>query len=301
MRIRIIVFAALISSQLILAQSAGNSGMAFLKLGSGARNIALGDNGMTLANDATSIFYNPANLAMNENQEVFVAHNQWMQDASSEMLGVKFTFLGLPLGVGINATTIRGFEIRSQASAEKEGSFDIHYFSGAVSTGFSITDQIMGGIAIKYLYEGIYVDNADGIGFDFGARYNNLFPDFSMACALKNVGSMTKLKNEKTVLPAEFKLGGSYALPEYFPKFDFNAGVEFQKYLKDDNEHLNFGLETLYDKMFSIRLGYMTNYEAKGFCGGIGVTWHSVTFDYAFTPYSYDLGDGHTFSLKIGL
>jgi hypothetical protein len=301
MRIRVVILAALISSQLLFAQSAGNTGMAFLKLGSGARNVALGDNGMTMANDASAIFYNPANLALNQNQEVFIAHNTWLQDASSEVLGVKLNFFGLPIGVGINATTIRGFDIRTQATAEKDGSFDIHYFSGAVSSGFNITDQIIGGIAVKYLYEGIYVDEADGIGLDLGVRYNNLFPDFSMACAIKNIGSMTKLKNEKTVLPTEFKLGGAYTLPEYFPKFDFNAGVEFQKYLKDDNEHLNFGLETVYDKMFSIRLGYMTNYEAKGFCGGIGVTWHSITFDYAFTPYSLDLGNGNTFSLKIGL
>jgi hypothetical protein len=301
MRIRFLFLATLISSQLLLAQSAGNTGMAFLKLGSGARNIALGDNGMTMANDATSIFYNPANLALNQNQEIFVAHNQWLQDASSEMLGVKFNLLGLPIGIGINATTIRGFEIRTQATTEKDGSFDVHYFSGAVSTGFSITDQIMAGLAVKYLYEGIYVDESDGLAVDLGVRYNDIFPDFSMACAMKNIGSMTKLKNDKTVLPTEFKLGGSYVLPGYFPKFDFNAGVEFQKYLKDDNEHLNFGLETLYDKMFSIRLGYMTNYEAKGFSAGIGILWRSVAFDYAFTPYSYDLGNGHTFSLKIGL
>jgi hypothetical protein len=45
----------------------------------------------------------------------------------------------------------------------------------------------------------------------------------------------------------------------------------------------------------------MTNYEAKGFSAGIGILWRSVAFDYAFTPYSYDLGNGHTFSLKIGL
>jgi hypothetical protein len=91
----------------------------------------------------------------------------------------------------------------------------------------------MAGLAVKYLYEGIYVDESDGLAVDLGVRYNDIFPDFSMACAMKNIGSMTKLKNDKTVLPTEFKLGGSYVLPGYFPKFDFNAGVEFQKYLKD--------------------------------------------------------------------
>ena len=301
MRIRLFLVLSLFCAQFILAQSAGNSGLSFLKIGVGARNIALGDNGTSMADDATSIFYNPANLSRNATQEVFIMHNQWIQDASSEVLGIKFMFLGLPVAIGINTTTIRGIDIRTTASVEKDGSFDAHYFEGTVATGFSITDQISGGLGIKYLYEGIYTDEADGIGFDAGITYKNLIPQLTLSGVIKNIGTMTQLRVERTKLPSELKLGASFALPSYVPQFDFIAGAEFQKYLTTDEAHANLGLEAQYEHMFAIRLGYMTNYEGKGFTGGIGIIWHSLAFDYAFTPFSNDLGSAHTFSLKIGL
>ena len=54
----------------ILPQSAGNSGLSFLKFGFGARNISMGDVGSVLSNDVTALYYNPANLAGTEGSQV---------------------------------------------------------------------------------------------------------------------------------------------------------------------------------------------------------------------------------------
>ena len=49
-------FTFLILTSLSLAQSAGNTGMAFLKFGFGARNIAMGDAGASVSNDLSALY-----------------------------------------------------------------------------------------------------------------------------------------------------------------------------------------------------------------------------------------------------
>ena len=286
--------------QCAFSQSAGLSGLSFLKIGVGARNIALGDNGTTSANDATSIFYNPANLASAKGNEIFIMHNQWVQDVSAEALAVKFDLWGQPIGLGINSTNANNIDIYPSAG-DKIGTFDAHYFSGALGTGFQLTDNLNAGFAFKFLYENMLSDDAQGYGFDFGVTYNNIIKDLSVAAAMKNLGSMTELRNEKTKLPTELRFGALYNLPEYDALFASSASVEYQKYTATTDSHVNFGVETTYKSMFAIRIGYMTMYEAKGFTAGFGVKWNIVNVDYAFSPFKYDLGSSHTVSVKAAL
>ena len=42
---------------------AGNTGLAFLKLGAGARSIAMGEAFSSVTDDATAFIYNPARLS----------------------------------------------------------------------------------------------------------------------------------------------------------------------------------------------------------------------------------------------
>lgn len=55
-----IILLFVISSVAVFSQSAGKTGLSFLKYGFGARNIAMGDAGTALSNDLTGLFYNPA-------------------------------------------------------------------------------------------------------------------------------------------------------------------------------------------------------------------------------------------------
>ena len=84
-----ILYIILLSFTSLLAQSAWNSGLSFLKLGFGARNIAIGDAGTALSSDVTSLFYNPAALALNPASEIMLMHNEWIQDVRSEILGAR--------------------------------------------------------------------------------------------------------------------------------------------------------------------------------------------------------------------
>jgi hypothetical protein len=291
------IFACLLAFPLF-AQSAGNSGLSFLKFGFGARNIAMGDAGSAAATDVTSLYYNPASLSLNDNTELVFMHNEWIQDVRSEVGGAKFKIFGLPMAAGFNVTTVSDIEVRSKAG-DLESTFNANFFFGSLSTGFHIYDDLAFGATIKYLYEGYLADEATGLGFDFGLHYTTPVEGLTASAVIKNIGSMNKLRNEETVLPTEFRLGALYDLGLKNSLFDVNVAAELDKYTKTDDTHFNLGAEGIYNKTFALRAGYQTGWETRGFTAGVGIMWGHLNFDYAFLPFNSGLGSSNLFSLQF--
>jgi hypothetical protein len=294
-----LLFTFLLGTSVLFAQSAGNSGLSFLKFGFGARNIAIGDAGNSASNDLTALFYNPARLSLIDDNEVLFMHNQWIQDVNSEVFGIKWEMFGIPLAAGFNYTAVNDIEIRTQPTSPEYPvpTFDAKYFFGSLSTGFNVAKGIAAGATVRYLYEGLLNDEANGWGFDLGVHYTSPINGLTFSSVVKNIGSMDALRNEATKLPTDFRLGSAYNFKIESAKLDIVAVGEFQKYLDADDTHFNLGGDVVYDRTFALRLGYQTGYESKGFTGGIGLMWGSLRFDYAYMPFSLGLGNANLFSI----
>ena len=184
------------ASSYIFAQSAGNTGLSFLKFGFGARNIAMGDAGASASNDLSALYYNPSRLALIEKNEVLIMHSSWIQDVNSELFGIKWNMFGLPWAIGLNYTSISDIEIRTRPG-EPDSKFNANYFFGSLSTGFYVWDKLSFGTTIRYLYEGLLSDEANGWGFDFGLNYETPFKGLSVSTVIKNIGSMNALRNAR--------------------------------------------------------------------------------------------------------
>ncbi len=296
--IKKILSIALVSFTFVNAQSAGNTGLSFLKFGFGARNIAMGDAGTSASNDLTALFYNPAKLNINSDNEILVMHNEWIQDVRSEVLGAKTNIFGLPFAFGFNVTSVSDIQLRTKAG-EPDALFDANYFYGSISTGFEVYENISTGITAKYLYEGLLSDEATGYGFDLGLFYKTEMEGLTFSGVVKNLGSMNKLRSEETKLPSEIRIGPAYNFDLGENKFDAIVAGEFQKYLDTDDIHFNLGGEVLYDNLLALRAGYQTGFESKGFTAGLGLMWGSLKFDYAFLPFSLGFGNANLFSVQI--
>ncbi len=288
----------ILASSYIFAQSAGNTGLSFLKFGFGARNIAMGDAGASASNDLSALYYNPSRLALVEKNEILIMHSSWIQDVNSELFGIKWNMFGLPWAIGLNYTSISDIEIRTRPGVP-DSKFDANYFFGSLSTGFYVWDKLSFGTTIKYLYEGLLSDEANGLGFDFGLNYETPFKGLSVSTVIKNIGSMNTLRNAETQLPTDFRLGSAYKFGVESAKLDFIAVAEIQKYLDTEDIHFNLGGDIIYDEIFALRVGYQSGYEAKSFTGGIGLMWGSLRFDYTYMPFSLDLGNANLFSLQF--
>lgn len=289
------ILVMILSFAQLYSQSAGNTGLSFLKFGFGARNSAMGDVGNAVSNDLTALHYNPARLSNTQNNEVMFTHNAWIQDVSSEMFGIKTFLFDLPFALGFNVTNISGIEVR-QIPGEPISKFDANYFYGSLSTAYKFDDIISVGATVKYLYEGLLNDESTGFGIDLGLFYQSPIKGLSLSAAVRNLGSMNELRNEETKLPSEIRVGPAYNfnLDDY--KIELVLAGEYQKYF-DADDHLNFGFEILYDKLIAVRGGYQTNYESRDLTAGFGLMWGNLKFDYSYIPFSLGIGSSNLFSL----
>lgn len=274
---------------------AGNSGLAFLKLGVGARSIAMGEAFSSLTDDATAFFYNPARLNFGVKSNISLMHNESVQDLKSDYIAVKFP-LGekLSLGIGLITTAITGIEIRNIPGAALE-KFDSRNLATGLSLGYKVNPNLSVGITGKFLFEKIYVDEASGLGFDFGTNYTK--DNYSLAFVVANLGSVNELKNQSSKLPTSVRFGASYKFSK--DKFNFMIGADGFKVLDGGKFHIHGGGEAGYKDFVFLRLGYQTEYENKGLSTGIGFKYKSINVDYAFVPYKNEFGSSNTFSLGI--
>jgi len=277
------------------AQSAGNSGLAFLKFGFGARNVAMSDLGVVGSNDLSALNYNPSLLAVNNKTQLSFTHNSLFQDLSSEMFAGSFSAFGLPIAAGVNTTTISDIEIRT-IPGPVQSTFSAHYFSGSVSTAHELFENFYAGVTFKYIYENLFSDNANGYGFDLGVSYQKIIKGLTLGVALRNLGSMNELRSEATKLPTDLRLGATYDFSLADSKLDFVTLGGFQKYTLQDDSHLHIGGEVVYDKMFALRVGFASGYDSKNISTGFGVYWKGINLDYAYVPIKYGLGDSHIIS-----
>jgi hypothetical protein len=281
-------------SGFIFAQTNAGTGLQFLKLGIGARSIAMGESYTAIAGDASSMFYNPSALVFSPSDEILLMHKQWIVQTTAEYLGSVIHSGDVTFGIGLNSTGVSGIEIREKPGPA-EGTFSQQNaaINGTVSYRVGPTFGI--GASAKFLYEKIYVDEASGTAFDLGAFYRmNSFLDFG--ASLSNIGSMNALRYEATMLPTILRFGGAFhndLTNEISTVVDADAVKTFQ----DTGTRIHLGGEANYDNTFALRAGYQFGYEEKGFSAGFGVHYAPMQLDYAYVPFKDNIGTTHTFSL----
>jgi len=279
--------------------TAGATGLAFLKLGVGARANGMGEAYASVVNDATATFWNPAGLARLNHAHLTFSHSEWLQDISSEFLAFAFPAFGGVTGFSANLHNIGGIE-RHTTAGESLGNIEWNYVALGVSHGRSIGQNLSAGVTVKYLYEKIYLESASGYAFDFGVNFRPLSDPLHLTLAVQNLGTLNKLKAESTDLPRTLRLGASYEVGlEDFDGVMVVAAEGVKVFESDWRGH--FGAEIELKNLLALRFGYQTGYEEKTLAGGFGVSFQRYHLDYGYTPFSSNLGDTHRFSFGLDL
>lgn len=293
---RLILLFVLATSTLFAG--APNTGMTFLRLGVGARSVAMGEAAVASAMDGTASYYNPAALSFVKNSDITLMHKSWITDVSTEFLGAAVKSDAVALGFSFNATNVGNIDVRTQPG-EAEGTFNAHDLAVTGSASVKASDDLSFGVSAKFLYEKIYVDEASGYAFDLGGLYI-VSPSLSLGVSLSNLGSMNEMKNDKIELPRTLRGGAAYT-GELTDRFTYSINGDVVKVLTASAVHIQAGGEVSFDNAFALRAGYQTGYDAKSFSGGVGVAYSMLRFDYAFVPLLSGLGTAHTFSLSFRL
>jgi long-subunit fatty acid transport protein len=149
---------------------AGNTGLAFLKLGVTSRAVSLGEAVVSMTNDASATHYNPAALFNGSKMNLVFMHNEQVLGVRTEFFGAKIKGDKFAFGFSVNNTSVDKIEVR-EIPGEPLGEFSAQNFAFGLSAGYKVNDMLSIGVTGKFLFEKIYVDNASGYAFDIGGLY----------------------------------------------------------------------------------------------------------------------------------
>jgi hypothetical protein len=288
------------------------AGMSWLSIPVGARGAALGNAYVAIANDASSVFWNPAGLAFTEGIHAFFSQTRWIADINVNagvasynagnigVFGLGFLAMdwGDIYGTRRSTTDPRGYEDTEKFSPS-DWLISLAY-ARQISSAFSI------GGNLKYISEklgtnaiGTMKDNPDEftaemsvVAFDFGTTYYTGFEDLRLAMSLSNFSKEPKYVSEHFSLPLTFKFGVAMDITNLWSddkQHVLTVGID-AVHPRDYSERMHFGAEYSYQNMIFLRGGYKTNYDEQDLSlgGGVHYTFGEITLglDYSYVMFT---------------
>jgi len=294
----------------------GTSAASFLNLGFGARVTGLGEGVVAMADDVSTVYYNPAGLAFQapasydtRPYEAVVAHSLYLQDIRVTQFGL----LKRPYAVHLTQVGIKGIERRTTETAAPEGTFGASDISLSVSHGRNLGGFGVG-VTGRMIRQTIGERSALAYALDLGFLHRFENRPFSVGLSLMNVGTSVKFVEEAYPLPTVLRAGVTYGLTKRFPHA-LNAQLDMPK---DGSPVIRLSFEYLGFGPFTLRAGYRTQSSAQkeasvgkalgsaasglsefyGMFMGVGFRSKLGGLDYSITPYG-ELGSAHRFSISM--
>lgn len=287
--------------------NAGTSAFPFLKIEPTARAVSMGGAFTGLANDESSLYYNPAGIAGFEDNRFVASYHNYFVDMQTGFLGIIKPLSQGKYFLGLHITYLNyGSFIETDNTGNELGEFSGSDLVLAGTFAFKHGFAWKFGATAKLIYEKIHDYSAGGIGFDLGAKYSSNREYYSAGFMIQNLGmQLNGLGDDKDKLPLTFRGGGSARLK------GIPLTVAADLILPTDND-MDFAIGGEYAalKPLYIRLGWNTfgsNYQAAnsddkwaGLGLGFGFDFsNKMHLAYAFTPGA-ELGDGHRITLSGG-
>lgn len=261
------------------------AGSQFLRIGQGARTVAMGEAHGGIADDVNAIFYNPAGLVQMSNPEIMFVHSALFE-------GINMEYLAVGDRITENSAAGAAFFYLYSDSIEKYdrygqrmgSSYDTN--SSVITASYSrkLLDNLNLGINLKRISAALEEEKASTIGADIGGLMR--FDKLKTGLSVLNLGGTMEFVNAQESLPMVIKLGASYkVLEELLLALDINLP-------QDSGVGINIGAE--YSKTFidnlnlSVRGGFKT-YSAGNLSLGGGINWSDWDLNFAMVPYA-DLG-----------
>lgn len=268
-------------------------GFRFLTIGGGARAVGLGETMVADGSDPFVTEYNPAGLASLNRAALSFSHNAFFQDSRGEYVCVGGPIGRWAYGARIGYMGVADIPRREGPSEQPLAYYDASNGVFQAACARRLNDRLSAGVSTAYVIEHIDVKTAQSFVFGLGLQYR---PNdrLALGAALANLGPQTHYIERDFRMPDLFRIGAAW---------QHHLGTLRVELLAPDNENArwNFGVEATPDPRLALRAGLKLGYSTQVFSAGFGVRTPDGRFgvDYAFAPYSDDLGSTHRFGLSI--
>lgn len=309
-----IVLAGMVLTQIALSQNvdyAGTSVANFLKIGVGARAVAMGEAYVTESSDASSLYWNPGAISRIGHGNAVFSSIPWLVDTKITYLGVV-----LPLAIGTFGLDFHQFssgDMEITTLQEQDGTrrfFDATDLQLGLTYSRALTDRFSVGMKFKYLKEDLAHVSANAFAFDIGSLfYTTFFNGMKVGMTLSNFGSkMTfegrdlaviypipgspsnkevpaRMSTNSWDIPLFFRIGlSTYVLNNDAVQFLLSSSIIDAR---DAQTRYNLGTEVGIANLIFVRGGYRFNYSESTFSAGVGLDLSStgiagLRFDYSF-------------------
>ena len=304
------------------------TGMKWLDIPIGARPASLGNAYMAGTPDASSVFWNPAAVALVPGTHVFLSQTQWIADIN--VLAAAGSYEWEDIGtfgvhfMNVSWGTINATQFNGQASLyDQMGTFEPQDFAVGITYAKQVSAKFSVGINMRYIHENLMGDfvGAEGtldnpeevraemdiISFDLATLFYTGYKDLRFGVSVKNLSQEKAFRFEAFPLPLTFTFGIAMDLAQAYFVEEGSANsltlLVDAVHPRDFSERVNIGLEYGYNKMIFLRGGYKTNHDEQGMTLGAGIDVDISDFSLG-VDYSYlDFGNFdavHIFSFDFG-
>jgi hypothetical protein len=296
----------------------GTTSAGFLAIDVGPRAIGMGSAYVSVANDATAMYWNPAGIAGLESFQAIFTNSKWIEDLSFNYAGAVLAF-GDFGNVGVNATFLTMDPIERTTILNPDGTgefFDAGSYAVGLSYARQLTDRFSIGVNAKYINERLYHSAASGVALDVGALYHTQFKGLTLGMSISNYGTKMKLdgrdlqiqydadqsvagnnpninarlQTDRFDLPLTFRFGVSFDALK--GAYDSNLLLSVDAlHPSDDLEYVNIGGEYVFHDMFFLRGGYKELFakdSEQGLSLGGGLRYSFAGTTTFKLDYSYD-------------
>ncbi|MBI3292238.1 MAG: PorV/PorQ family protein [Elusimicrobia bacterium] len=300
--VKILLGLILLLPTTLWAAGVGTTAAQFLKIGVGARALALGGAYVAVADDAHALYWNPAGAAHLKSPELAASYNNLYQDTSQGYIGYVQPRGKAAWGGAVDYLQVAKIEARQGDTASPDYNFTARDTAVLGSYAYAdILPQLSLGLSLKYLQLHLDSKHARAFAVDLGSLYKVRGAPLTLGVAVLNVGSKVKFDSESDPLPLGIKAGIAYRL--WGEKLLIATGVD--SWIRDKRTFGQLGMEWKPLALLAIRAGYQLGHgqdqlggKKIGLGGGAGFHLKMVNVDYAFVPFG-DLGDTHRFSLGL--
>lgn len=288
---------------LIRCASAGDGGtQSPFGLGAGARDLALGGSGLNAPDPATAVYWNPSALARVERISLGGFHTRLFEP------GVAYQYLGAAVptmdiggfGFGLFRLGVEGIEERD-ADNVSHGKITDSRIAMYLGYGRTLSDYDVGlALSLEHHSLGDYSGTSSpglNISISRTAEWSaRRIRDLSAVVSVRNlVRPRIKLANESVGLPAELDASvaaGFLPRPGWKHAITVSAGV---CKVEGIDAQVTAGVDYDIQGLLHLRGGLRDGRASFG----VGVSYRSISFDYALVDR--DLGGLHMFSISTAL
>jgi hypothetical protein len=309
------------------ATSVGTSAANFLKIGLGAKAAGMGESYITMAEDASCMYWNPGAMTRIGSASISFSNIQWL-------VGTNVSYLAgtVPFSIGTVGLDIAYFgsgDIEETTLQRQDGTGRVISANDmAIGLGFArdLTDRFSVGFKVKYIREQLASVTADAYAFDIGSVFTTTFlNDMTIGIVLSNFGGTLRFEGRdlsvtqvvpgsptNKQIPAVLQTN-EWPLPLFF-RFGVATDVFRTSTLKltasytitdsrDFQARHNLGAAMTVLDVVTLRGGYRINYDESTFSAGAGVMLSTgsigrLSVDYAFTQFGL-LSSVHQFTLGV--